>query len=388
MTRNHLFKIVWILLLCCCFATPSIAKGKRLRTVVAPPAIPQENTLQVVSAILYDMDGESILFEQNADQHIQPASLTKVLSMFVAMDHVASGHARLNTIVPVSAHAAQTGGSVMGIRQSDTVTLEQLLYGMAVSSGNDASAAVAEFVGGSEQSFVKMMNVKASRLGMRNSHFRTPHGLPEPGQYTTARDMLTLARAYLRAYPQNLRFHNTRVLNHNNRVSWNRNPLLMQYEGADGLKTGWVRASGFNLISTAKRDGHRLLAVVLGAHDAGNRGVETCRLLDAGFDVLQGKECSVAAALDGQDKTAYVLDIHKTAHEARAMYPSAHEAKPAYRATGKRGKSRSAMAKSRGRAQGKKGKSAAKARQAKQQRKAKQAARNSRQLVSDIQPGG
>lgn len=363
---------------------PAHAKGKRHRAIVAPPAIPAESTLQVVSAILYDMDRERILFEQNADQRIQPASLTKVLSMFVAMDHVASGHARLGNVVPVSANAASTGGSVMGIRQNDTVTLEQLLMGMAVSSGNDASAAVAEYVGGSEASFVRMMNAKAARLGMANSHFCTPHGLPEVGQYTSARDMLTLARAYLRAYPQNLRYHNTRVLNHQNRLSWNRNPLLMQYEGADGLKTGWVRASGFNLISTAKRDGRRLLAVVLGAHDAGNRGVETCRLLDAGFQVLGGNATSVAGALENLDRNAYAaLDIHRTAQEARALYPSAHEAKPLGRpsqftAGGKRRASK---------AKAKTGKRQVR-QKAKQAPRSRHTARNKQSRTADVRAGG
>ncbi len=397
--RFFLYSLFLVLLSCALIAPVSPiasaeAKGKRHRSIVSPPAIPAQSTLQVVSAILYDMDGERILFEQNADQRIQPASLTKVLSMFVAMDHVQSGHARLGSVVPISENAAGTGGSVMGIRQSDTVTLEQLLMGMAVSSGNDASAAVAEYVGGSEATFVRMMNAKAARLGMANSNFCTPHGLPEVGQYTSARDMLTLARAYLRAYPQNLRYHNTRVLNHQNRISWNRNPLLAQYEGADGLKTGWVRASGFNLISTAKRDGHRLLAVVLGAHDAGNRGVETCRLLDAGFQVIGGGAPSVAVALEHQDKSGYAaLDIHRNAQEARALYPTALEARPLGRSprlmaggrpayAGKTGKARKA-----GRNMGKNAKRQAR-QKGTQAQKSRHTARNKRQRAADVSAGG
>lgn len=372
--QNFILSLV-LVLLCCLLVSPVAAKGKRSRAVTPPP-IPEQCELQVVSAILYDMDRESILFEQNADKRIQPASLTKILSMFVAMDHVMSGHARMNTIVPISANAASTGGSVMGIRQNERISLEQLLFGMAVSSGNDASAAVAEFVGGSEYAFVKMMNVKAAQLGMSNSQFRTPHGLPEVGQYTTARDMLTLARAYLRTYPQNLRFHNTRVLNHNNRVSWNRNPLLGQFEGADGLKTGWVRASGFNLISTARRDGHRLLAVVLGAHNADNRGAETCRLLDAGFQVISGKAMSVSEALENLERADYALDIQRNAHEARALYPTAVEAKPWYPNTGhasvgKKGRKGKLAGKGKPRAKVQKG------RQASKQRRTKQSARHS-----------
>lgn len=284
------------------------------------PAIPPHGFLEAGSAILYDLDNDAILFEQNADERIPPASLTKVLSMFLALDHISAGNAALDSVVPVSRTAARTGGSRMGLREREQTSLEQLLLGMAVSSGNDASMALAEYVGGSAPAFVNMMNAKARALGMRDSHFRNPHGLPAREQYTTARDMLTLARAYLRAYPAALRFHNTHVLNHRGRVTWNKNPLLGQYPGADGLKTGWINASGYNLIFTARRGDKRLLAVILGAPNVRVRGVEACRLLDAGFLVCGNQAVSVAAALDQLPVTGYHPDVKKTAREAGRLY--------------------------------------------------------------------
>lgn len=262
------------------------------------PAVPPASFVGVCSAIVYDLDSDAILFEQNADERIPPASLTKVMSMFLAMDFIRDGHASRETLVNISKMAANTGGSRMGLRANENVPLGKLLMGMAVSSGNDASFATAEFVGGSAPSFVKMMNIRAEELGMRDSHFENPHGLPAPKQYTTARDMLTLARAYLKAHPHTLTLHNTRTLEHGGYVSWNKNPLLGQYPGADGLKSGWIRASGYNLIFTASRGSKRILAVIMGAPDTYIRGAEACRLLDAGFMVCNNAAVSVAAALD------------------------------------------------------------------------------------------
>lgn len=282
----------------------------------AAPAVHEGSLVGVSSAIVYDMDQDAILFEQNADQPIPPASLTKIMSMFLARDFVKNGHANMNSPVKVSAGAASAGGSRMGLKAGEELPLNRLLLGMAVSSGNDASHAVAEYVGGSVGSFVKMMNLKAAQLGMTDSNFCNPHGLPAEGQHTTARDMLALARAYLKAYPDALDFHNTRTLTHRGYTSWNKNPLLGQYPGADGLKSGWIRASGYNLVFTATRGNRRLLAVILGAPDSGVRGAEACRLLDAGFMVCGNMAVSVAAALDSLPYDEDRIDPRKTAREA------------------------------------------------------------------------
>ncbi|MBD5539307.1 MAG: D-alanyl-D-alanine carboxypeptidase [Desulfovibrio sp.] len=296
----------------------------------APQAAPQVlpgSPVGVSSAIVYDLDHDAILFEQNADEPIAPASLTKVMSLFLALDHIGEGHARADTPVTVSPQAAATGGSRMGLRRNETVPLGRLLLGMAVSSGNDASHAVAEFVGGSVPAFVNMMNVRAKQLGMNDSLFLNPHGLPAAGQRTTARDMLTLARAYLKSHPDALEMHNTRLLTHGGLTTWNRNPLLGQYPGADGLKTGWIRASGYNMIFTASKEGRRLLAVIMGAPDVYARGVEACRLLDAGFLVCENRAVSVTAALDGLPVEARRIDVRKTARDAGLLRPQRAYAK-------------------------------------------------------------
>lgn len=270
----------------------------------------------VKSAILYDLDNDKILYEHNADEQIPPASLTKVMSLFLAMDFIRDGHAALDTDVVISKEAASTGGSLMGLRANEIVPLKKLLYGMAVSSGNDASHAVAETVGGSVDNFIKMMNAKAKELGMDRTHFLTPHGLPARGQVTTARDMLTLGRAYLRAYPDTLQMHNTTLMEHRGYRTWNKNPLLGQYPGADGLKSGWIRASGYNLIFTAKKDSRRLLAVILGAPDTYVRAGEACRLLDAGFLACDDSSMPMAEALLQIPYDSKKIDPLKTGRDA------------------------------------------------------------------------
>ncbi len=261
------------------------------------PAAALAGPINARSVILFDLDRGKTLYEQNADRSVPPASLTKILSMYVALDAVKAGKVSLKDQVRVSKRAANTGGSRMGLRAGDRVPLEKLLMGMAVSSGNDASCAVAEHIAGSEAAFIRLMNAKITKLGLSRSAFKTTHGLPAKGQTTTARDMLTISRRYLADHPTALRYHSTRSIRHNGMVTTNKNPLLGQYKGADGLKTGWTNASGYNIVTTAKRGNVRLMAVVLGATNSQVRAQEISRLMDAGFAVRTGKAASVSAAL-------------------------------------------------------------------------------------------
>lgn len=284
--------------------------------------------VNVRSAIVVDVKTGRVLFEQNADARIPPASLTKIMSMLVALDKVSARKVSLKDKVRVSRAAAQQGGSKMHIRQGELVTLDELLMGMAVSSGNDASVAVAEHVAGSSAAFVRLMNAEARRLGMKNSSFKNPNGLPAPGQYTSARDMSRLARYYLKMYPNALRYHRTRRLTHNGRTTTNKNPLLGTCPGADGLKTGWITASGYNIISTAERNGVRLLVVALGARTPAIRSTEIRRLVEAGFEA-QKRGISVAAALRGSggSEKSLASSTPKTASKNRPAAAKSTKAK-------------------------------------------------------------
>jgi D-alanyl-D-alanine carboxypeptidase (penicillin-binding protein 5/6) len=175
----------------------------------------------------------------------------------------------------------------MHLKAGETVSLDALLSGVAVSSGNDASMAVAEHVAGSGANFVRMMNAKAKKLGLKGTNFRNPHGLPAEGQATTARDMLTLSASYLKTHPSVMRYHRMLTLTHRGFITVNKNPLLNSCPGADGLKTGWIRASGYNLVSTVKRGTTRLVGVVLGSATSKVRADEMRDLVEAGFTAVR-----------------------------------------------------------------------------------------------------
>ncbi len=235
------------------------------------------------SAILMNMSTGRILYKQNPYDLIPPASLTKVLSMYVALDMVKNKKISLKSTTKVSSSAIRTGGSRMRLKKGEKITLEKLLMGMAVSSGNNASLACAQQLAKSSQEFVKLMNAKAKQLGMRNSTFKNPHGLPAEGQFTTAYDMLKMARSYLRAHPQAMHYHNTKSFTHNGIVHRATNKLLGKVNGVNGLKTGWTIASGHNLIFTAKRGNVQLIGVILGGKGRITRDNEAKKLIEAGF---------------------------------------------------------------------------------------------------------
>lgn len=253
----------------------------------AAPGLAADADLGVASAIIMNAGNGEILFEHNADAAIPPASLTKVLTMFVAFDCIATGRAKLTDQVSVSKDAVYAGGSRMNLSEGEVTTLDDLLKGMAISSGNDAATAVAEFLATDEEHFVRAMNAKAKILGMRHSVFKNPTGLPAEGQVTTARDMLILAHNYLRHYPEALAYHSQKALKYNNVWTTNKNKLLKSCEGVDGLKTGWVCASGYNIITTAKRGETRVIAVIMGAKTSRDRAQAAKRLIDSGFTALE-----------------------------------------------------------------------------------------------------
>lgn len=299
-SRRYIMRIPIIagfFFIACALIFAPVAEARHARAAKATRSARTGQLLNVRSAVLMDARTGNILFAQNPDVRIPPASLTKIMSMLVTFDAVRVGKARLGDQVRVSRHAARQGGSRMGLRAGERVSLNRLLMGMAVSSGNDASMAVAERIGGSSRTFIAMMNRKARQIGMTSSTFKTPNGLPAAGQYTTARDMARLGYVYLKNNPSALnKYHRIRVLKHRGSVTTNKNPLLGACPGADGLKTGWVSASGYNIISTVRRGNTRLIAVILGADSPGLRSHEIRRLIEAGFN-SRAKGVTVASAL-------------------------------------------------------------------------------------------
>ena len=242
--------------------------------------------LTVHSAILMDMTTGRILFTHNADDPLPPASITKVLSLYLADEAIRDGKVRPTDPVKISRKAGRTGGSKMFIQAGSEIPLDELLKGMAVVSANDASVAVAEYIGGNVEGFVEQMNRKAHELGMSRSVFKNPNGLPARGQFTTARDMMILACDYLRRFPESLDLHSQQYYTYREITQRNRNSLLRHYPNADGLKTGWVVKGGYHIVATAKRGDTRLIAVVMGAKTPAIRARETEKLLDEGFRMV------------------------------------------------------------------------------------------------------
>ena len=229
------------------------------------------------------MENGRVLFEQNADYLIAPASLTKILTLYLVFEAIKQGRVSLSDKVVVSRRAASTGGSRMGLKAGARVPLEEIIKGMAVVSGNDACVAAAEHISGSVERFVGKMNAKARELGMTRSRFMTPNGLPAVGQVTTARDIARLSIAYIHRFPESLAIHSMQSYAYGRHSHHNANRLLGKCPGVDGLKTGFVCASGYNISATARRRSTRILAVVMGAHNPWVRCSEAERLIEVGF---------------------------------------------------------------------------------------------------------
>ena len=235
------------------------------------------------AAVLMDGLTGELLYEQNPHSKIPPASFVKVLSLYVIYDAIRSGQLKVEDMVTVSEKAWRTQGSKMFIKVGDRVKVEDLLKGIAIASGNDACIAMAEHLSGSEDVFVSKMNEKAKRIEMKDSQFKNSHGMPADDQYTSAMDMAVLAQHYIADHPEALALHSTTEFEYNGIKQGNRNTLLQKNIGVDGLKTGHIEESGYHLVATAKRDGQRMIAVVMGCDKARKRAPETQKLLEYGF---------------------------------------------------------------------------------------------------------
>jgi D-alanyl-D-alanine carboxypeptidase (penicillin-binding protein 5/6) len=245
--------------------------------------------LKAKSAIVMNADTGKILYEKNPNQPMQPASLTKILSLYLVQEALNNGKIKSSDKVKISVDAQLTGGSSMYLVDDKEVVLDDLIKGITVVSANDASVAVAEHVEGSVEKFVEKMNAKAQELGMKRSHFMNPNGLPAKGQVSTARDILTLSHSYIKKFPEALYLHSMQEYTYKGITQYNNNCLLKQSADVDGLKTGFVSAAGFHLVATAKRGDTRIIAVVMGEKNPRIRAKETARLLEQGFKITERK---------------------------------------------------------------------------------------------------
>lgn len=245
--------------------------------------IPAPPELNASSWLLMDYDSGQILAKNNIDNKLPPASLTKIMTVYVAAGELAEGHLSLSDVVTVSEKAWRTPGSRMFIEVNDKVTVEELLKGIIIQSGNDASVALAEFIAGSEEVFASQMNAQAKRLGMLNTHYMNSTGLPHENHYTTASDLAILARAMIRDYPDIYSWHSIREYTYNKIKQNNRNNLLWRDGSVDGIKTGHTEEAGYCLVSSAQRDDMRQIAVVMGTDGSEARIKASQALLNYGF---------------------------------------------------------------------------------------------------------
>ncbi len=253
----------------------------------APAVIPAPPSIAASGYILIDADSGRVITEKNADEKLPPASLTKLMTSYVLSYELAEGNVANTDMVTISENAwAQNptfaGSSLMWIEVGKQVNLKDLHKGVVISSGNDASVAVAEHLAGSESAFADVMNQHAALLGMTGSHFVNAHGLPDPEHYMTARDLAILSKAILK-YPEEYALYSQPDYTYNNITQTNRNRLLWKDDSVDGLKTGHTEEAGFCLVSSAKRNGMRLISVVMGAKSQSAREVESQKLLSYGF---------------------------------------------------------------------------------------------------------
>ena len=233
--------------------------------------------------LVVEVDTGKVLYAENATYPWYPASVTKLMTAYVTLKAVKDRRLTLDSLLSVSPVAASQAPSKMGFKSGTTVTVENALLMMMVKSANDMAAVLAEGVGGSIDGFSAQMNKNAQRLGMTQTSYVNPNGLPADGQITSARDLAILARAIIRDLPEYDHFFNTGAIKFGRRVMRNYNSMLGRYPGADGMKTGFICASGFNLVATATRDNKRLIAVVLGAQSGPIRAVKAAQILERGF---------------------------------------------------------------------------------------------------------
>jgi len=268
---------------------------------IAPPP-----ALAVKAYLLEDFNSSSIIASSKKDERIEPASLTKIMTAYITFDAIHHGHLKLDQTLPVSEKAWKTEGSKMFIEPNTPVTVDELLHGMIIQSGNDASITLAIGVAGTEEQFAEMMNNQAVKLGLTNTHFMNATGLPDKNHYTTANDLAILASALIRDFPQEYkRLYSVKEYTYNKITQPNRNRLLWLDPAVDGMKTGHTDTAGYCLIASSKRDSFRLVSVVLGAETEAMRISESQKLLNYGFQFYE------STLVYKQSQTINTLHVYK-----------------------------------------------------------------------------
>jgi D-alanyl-D-alanine carboxypeptidase (penicillin-binding protein 5/6) len=290
-------KLLVGLVLLCLLPAPRAA-GEQ--SVPPPPAaaeqpVPAPPQIGAKGFLLVDYHTGSTLAESNATQRLEPASLTKIMTGYTIYRELANGRVHLADQVMISENAWRTGGSKMFVEVGKTVGMEDLLKGMIIQSGNDASVALAEHVAGSESTFAELMNTNAQRLGMKDSHFTNATGLPDPNHYSTARDMALVTVALIREFPQYYVWDGTKEYEYNGIKQQNRNRLLWRDPTVDGVKTGYTENAGYCLVASAKREEMRLISVVMGATSPEARAQASLELLNFGFRFYESHRLYPAA---------------------------------------------------------------------------------------------
>lgn len=266
------------------------------------------------ASFVIDADTGEVLHGTNEDTRNYPASLTKMMTLYLIFERLEDKRWTLNTKLKVSRRAASQPASKLGLAPGSTISVKQAILALAVKSANDVATTVAENISGKERSFGLKMTAKARSLGMTKTTFRNASGLPHRGQMSTARDMSVLARALLRDFPQHYHYFSTKSFRWKGRTYKTHNKLLKSYPGSDGFKTGYIRAAGYNLVSSATRDGRRIIGVVFGGRSSKHRNTHMVNLLDKGFAKLSGGNTSmrIASAPSAPKKKSTVISKSKT----------------------------------------------------------------------------
>ena len=292
------------------------ATAPQLSLAAAAP-VPAPPQVRARAWVLVDHFSGRILAQQHPDDREEPASLTKLMTAYVVFQALTDGRLKLSDEVTISKHAWKAQGSRTFVQVGTQIPVDILIKGMIVQSGNDATIALAEKLGGTEEAFAQMMNEYARRLGMQGSHFVNSDGLPAPDHYTTPRDMATLASALIRQFPQYYGLFSLREFMWNNIRQGNRNTLLGKDPSVDGLKTGHTDAAGFCLVSSANRDGMRLVSVVMGAPNERSREEASAALLNYGYTFFESIRVKAAGT------TVLKPRVYKSAGEFAAVGVSA-----------------------------------------------------------------